>query len=57
MPSSSLNVQFKNQLQDYYGKATMAMNTDKQVEEKFAAHNEPLKILNKTKAELSAMIP
>jgi len=33
------------------------MNTDKQVEEKFAAHSEPLKILNKTKTELSSMIP
>ena len=35
----------------------MAMNTDKQVEDKFAAHSEPLKILNKTKTELSSMIP
>ena len=35
----------------------MAMNTDRQVEEKFAAHGEPLKLLNKTKAELSGMIP
>lgn len=33
------------------------MQTDKQVEDKFAAHSEPLKLLNKTKAELSAMIP
>ena len=35
----------------------MAMNTDKQVEDKFAAHSEPLKLLNKTKTELSSMIP
>ena len=35
----------------------MAMSTDKQVEDKFAAHSEPLKLLNKTKSELSAMIP
>ena len=35
----------------------MAMSTDKQVEDKFSAHSEPLKLLNKTKSELSAMIP
>lgn len=57
MPSSSLNAQFKMQLSDYQSKAQMAMQTDKQVEDKFAAHSEPLKLLNKTKSELSAMIP
>jgi hypothetical protein len=57
MPSSSLNAQFKMQLSDYQSKAQMAMATDKQVEDKFAAHSEPLKLLNKTKQELSAMIP
>lgn len=32
------------------------MKTDKHVEDKFAARSEPLKILNKTKTELSSMI-
>ena len=35
----------------------MAMNADKQTEEKFAANSEAMKLLNKTKSELSAMIP
>jgi ALIX V-shaped domain binding to HIV len=57
MPSSSLNAQLKAQLTDYQSKAQMAMSTDKQVEDKFAAHSEPLKLLTKTRQELSAMIP
>ena len=57
MPSQSLNGQFKTQLQDYSSKAQMAQTTDKTVEDKFAIHGESLKLLNKTKNELSALIP
>jgi len=35
----------------------MGMSADKQIEEKFAANSDKLKVLNKTKAELSSMIP
>jgi hypothetical protein len=35
----------------------MGMSADKQIEEKFNANSEKLKVLNKTKAELSGMIP
>ena len=57
MPSQSLNVQFKTQLQDYSSKANMAESTDRQVEDKFSIHGESLKLLNKTRNELSALIP
>ena len=57
MPSASLNQQFKAQLGDYQSKAQMGMSADKQIEEKFAANSDKLKVLNKTKAELSSMIP
>lgn len=33
------------------------MSTDKTTEDKFAVHGESLKLLNKTKNELSALIP
>ena len=33
------------------------MQTDKTTEDKFAVHGESLKLLNKTKNELSALIP
>jgi hypothetical protein len=57
MPSASLNVQFKAKIQEYQGKAQIAMQTDKTVEDKFAVHGESLKLLNKTKNELSSLIP
>ena len=57
MPSASLNAQFKTQLNDYHSKAQIAMQTDKTVEDKFAVHGDSLKLLNKTKNELSALIP
>ncbi len=57
MPSGSLNAQFKTQLQDFFSKAQIAQQTDKQVEDKFSVHGDSLKLLNKTKNELSALIP
>lgn len=57
LPSSALNINSKQQLQDYLQKARIAQDTDRQTEERFAVHGESLKLLNKTKNELSQMIP
>jgi hypothetical protein len=57
MPSNALNVNLKNQLFEYKLKLEAAAATDKKVEEKFAQHGDSLKLLNKTRNELAAMIP
>lgn len=57
MPSNALNVNLKNQLFEYQLKLQAAAETDKKVEEKFATHGDTLKLLNKTRNELAAMIP
>lgn len=57
MPSNSINLGFRQQLKDYQSKGQVASETDKRVEEKFNVHGESLKLLNKTRAELSSLIP
>ena len=57
MPSASLTANFKAMLVDYSNKATVALETDKKVEEKFNVHGDSLKLLNKTKNELNGLIP
>jgi hypothetical protein len=44
-------------LKDFQTKGNVAIETDKRVEEKFTVHGESLKLLNKTRNELSALIP
>jgi hypothetical protein len=57
LPSNALNINFKNQLSDLQAKALMASETDTKVESKFAVQGDSLKLLSKTKNELSALIP
>ena len=58
LPSSALNQQFKYIISDFASKKLSASETDKRIGEKFASQGEAqLAILNKSKMELSALIP
>lgn len=57
MPSQGLTQNFRHQLQDFKTKAQIAGQADKKLEEKFAQQGEALKLLGRSKQELSSMIP
>ena len=57
LPSSALNGQFKHAISDLTAKALVAAETDGKLEQKFQEQGPSLQLLQKTKNELSAMIP
>lgn len=57
LPSNALNLQFKNSLNDFRNKASMAAEQDLKVETKWNSQKDQLQILTKTKADLAGMIP
>lgn len=57
LPSNALNQQFKHMITDFQQKTSMAAEQDVKIESKFASHGDQLKLLNKSKQELAAMIP
>jgi multidrug efflux pump subunit AcrB len=57
LPSNALNAQFKHSISDLQTKALIAAETDTRLEQKFSEKGQSLQLLNKTKNELSSMIP
>lgn len=55
--SEALTQQFKHQIQDLTAKAMQAAETDMTLEQKFAIKGASLDLLNKTRNDLTAMIP
>ena len=56
-PSAAVNQQYKQSLQEYKGKLDSAMSTDASIRQKFDASAQGFMMLDKTRAELSQMIP
>ncbi len=52
MPSSSINAQFKQNIQEYTAKMQQAVQTDNIIESKFKEHGQAFALLSKTKNEL-----
>ena len=57
LPSNSLNIQFRQSIQDYENKLNQADATDANITTKLNQNKESYRLISKTKQELSQMIP